>query len=511
MRKCVFLSAILILVSAVLAGAILFSQEKAEQVKLLGPQDPPYTPTRPIVIKGGLFIDGNGGPPLHDRAVVIKGERIAWVGPMEKVQIPDGAEVLDATGMTIMPGLINSNCHININALYPSPTANLTLEEIKARWENTWSLMPKRAFVYLMQGVTGMRNTSGPFKRIIPIKHAIEKGELPGPRIYLGGALLMSEGHYKYYTEQSGTPDEALDWMRNEFAYHVIKDVDKDTDVLLGDDFHYWKLYLSSEPWDGKNDFTDDELSFMIDKAHKAGKSVDVHCGTHMRRIADFDIDTVEHPFSNQTLIDGDIIEKFAEKGIMAASLLIQTLHEAQLAAIPHRFNESIYAMSLGPEDYRILMQYRDRMLWNKSHPDEPTVALYGSGRGGSTYGNHLEPVTYNRQQNGRQIARENCWRFIKAGVKFFMGTDTPAFLNFQQESPDAQEMRLMVEMGMTPMDSIVASTKNGAESLGLLEELGTLEVGKLADVIVVPGNPLLDMNVMKRVCYVIKGGARYK
>jgi len=502
MRKYVSLPIIFVIFSAVLMGAILFSQEKAEQVEILGPQGPPYTPTRPIVIKGGLFLDGNGGPPLHDQAVVIKGERIVWVGPMEKVQIPEGAEVLDATGMTIMPGLINSNCHININALFPSPTANLTLEEIKARWENTWSLMPKRAFVYLMQGVTGMRNTSGPFKREIPIKHAIEKGELPGPRIYLGGALLMSEGHYKYYTERSGTPLDALDWMRNEFAYFVIKDVDKDTDVLLGDDFHYWKLYLSSEPWDGKNDFTDEELRFMIDKAHKAGKSVDVHAGAHMRRIADFDIETIEHPFSSRALMDWDIIEKFAQKGVMAASLLTVSVVGAQRAADPHGFNETIYAMSLAPKDYKILMKYRDRMLWNKTHPDEPMVSIYGNQRGRSTYA---------QQQKGRQIARENCRRFIKAGVKFFMGTDTPSFLNFQQEDPDANEMRYMVELGMTPMQAIVASTRNGAESLGILDDVGTVEAGKLADVIVVAGNPLADMNVMKRVCYVVKGGVRYK
>ena len=245
MKKSSVLTTIIFLlaVSLVFIGwhsELLGLQSKDEPGELLGPQGPPYKPTRPIVLVGGLFIDGTGAPPLHDQAVVIKGERITWVGPMEKVTIPKGAEVIDASGMTIMPGLINSNCHININALYPSPTANLSLAEIKARWENTWSYMPRRAFVYLMQGVTGMRNTSGPFKREIPIKHAIERGEIPGPRIYLGGALLMSDGHFKYYTTRSKTPADAMDWMRNEFAYFVIKDVDKDTDALRGDDLHYW-------------------------------------------------------------------------------------------------------------------------------------------------------------------------------------------------------------------------------------------------------------------------------
>jgi imidazolonepropionase-like amidohydrolase len=101
--------------------------------------------------------------------------------------------------------------------------------------------------------------------------------------------------------------------------------------------------------------------------------------------------------------------------------------------------------------------------------------------------------------------------RFIKAGVKISMGTDTGAFMDFQQEDPNAREMMYMVEMGMSPMQAIEAATRNGAEALGLLKELGTIEPGKLADVIVVAGNPLENMGAMKRVAYVIKGGVRFK
>ena len=175
--------------------------------------------------------------------------------------------------MTIMPGLINSNQHIQLNPMYPSPTANLTLDQIKGRWEETWSRMPQRAFVYLMQGVTSMRQTSGPAKQILPVKHAIERGEIPGPRIFLGGALFTSQAHFDHYVKSSNTPKEAVEWMRNEFAYNVIDDIEADTDPYLGPDFNYWKLYMSEEVFDGKNDFTDDELKRIIDKAHKQGRS----------------------------------------------------------------------------------------------------------------------------------------------------------------------------------------------------------------------------------------------
>src|SRR5690242_3017015 len=77
-----------------------------------GPQQPPYVANRPIAIVGGLLIDATGAPPKHDQAVIIDRGRIVDVGPMEQVEVPKGARVIDAAGMTILPGLIDSNCHI---------------------------------------------------------------------------------------------------------------------------------------------------------------------------------------------------------------------------------------------------------------------------------------------------------------------------------------------------------------------------------------------------------------
>jgi len=477
------------------------SGENRRQTEIQGPQAPPYVPTKPIVIRGGLLIDGTGASPRHDQAVIIEGEKITWVGPMEEMRIPEGAQVIDAEGMTVMPGLIDSNCHVNLNPLYSSSAANLPLETLKARWENNWSRMPYRAFVYLMQGVTSMRNTSGPFKRIIPIKHAIDKGEIPGPRLFLGGALLMSDEHFEFYTTENNTPTDAMDWLRNEFAYHVIEDVDKDTDVLLSDDFNFWKLYMSDDTWNGTNDFTDEELRFMIDKAHEHGKIVDCRTGGFsgrkneaLRRMLPFDMDTLEHPFYPHFIVDMDIIEGYVKKGVYVASQLTGSVIGGQLAADPHRLSETLYTMSLDPQEHRLLMQYRDQWVVGLRRPDEK-----------------IGVRSFKYKWKRRQTARENMRRFIKAGAKLFLGTDTPSMFNFQQENPDASELKYMVEMGLTPMQAILAATRNGAEALGKIDELGTIETGKLADVIIVPGNPLLNMEVMKRIYVVIKGGVRYK
>jgi imidazolonepropionase-like amidohydrolase len=485
-------------------------------------QGPPYRVGKPIAIVGGLLIDATGAAPRLDQTVVIQGERIVEIGPMETVTIPAGAEVIDASGMTVMPGLINSNQHIQLNPLYPSPPANLPLANIRQRWEQNWTRQPYHAFVYLMQGITSLRNTSGPAKQIVPVKHAIERGELPGPRLFLGAALFQSEASFQEYVAQQRTPADAVPFMRDEFAYHVVADVDKDTQAYEGPDFNFWKLLMSSEKFDGKNDFTDAQVRAFIAKAHRLGKKVDVHCGGNndgLRRMLAFDVDTLEHPFLRNEIVDADIIQGYVKKGVIIDTLLVQVISEALRASDPHRFDESLYAMSLDPKEYRILMQYRDTMLANLKKPTAPGAPYYDAGNppdapglAGTHDASASRPaLPVDELERRIQTSKENMRRFIHAGAKFAMGTDTGAFLNFQEEDPNATELMLMVEMGMDPLSAIQAGTRNGAEALGLLRDLGTIETGKLADVIVVAGNPLRDMAAMKRVAYVIKGGVRYK
>ena len=321
------------LASGFFLPVVLGAQQASELPVVWGPQEPPFRPERPIVIQGGTLIDATGAAPKLDHAVVIEGERITWVGPMKNVKILDGAQVIDAQDMTIMPGLINSNQHIQLNPIYPAPTADLPFDELMARWEETFARMPMRAFVYLMQGVTSQRQTSGPSKRLLPIKQAIDKGEIAGPRIFLGGALFTSPEHFESYTRQAKTPADAIDWMRNEFAYTVVDDLEEGTDRFLGPEFNYWKLYMSGEIYDGKNDFSDEDLRFIIDKAHKNGKIIDVHCGGHndgLRRMVAFDVDTLEHPFLRHELVEEDIIEGYVKNGVIIDSLLVQSTGGAQ-------------------------------------------------------------------------------------------------------------------------------------------------------------------------------------
>ena len=486
--------------------------------QLLGPQEPPFMPTYPIVIQNGYLIDATGAAPKLGYTVVIQGDQIVEVAPYEDVEVPEGAQVINAKGMTIMPGIINSNQHVQLNPLYPAGIADLPLDVLKSRWEESFARMPQRAYVYLMQGVTSMRHTSGPAARLLPLKRQIDAGELPGPRLFLGGALFMSPQHFAHYIRRSKTPPESIEWLKDEFAYNVVEDLERDTDKYLGPEFSFWKLYMSDEIYDGENDFSDQQLEYIIEKAHKHGKKIDLHAGAHnagLKRMLEFDIDTLEHPFYGHSLIDQEVIDGYVNNDVIIASLLRVMVTGAEFAEDPHRLNESLYITSMEPKDYRLLMRYRDKMLLNKERPDDASLPIYATEnsveheKADATF--TLRGHSYTQQQRRRQTSHENMRRFIRAGATFSLGTDTPSFLNFQQEDPNAREFGYMVAAGITPMDAIIAATRNGAEALGVEDRLGTIEEGKLADVIVVAGNPLADPNALKRVYAVIKGGVRYK
>jgi len=478
-----------------------------------GPQTAPYVQTKPIAIVGGTLIDATGAPPRANQTVLITSGKIAYVGPSTGVELPRDTQVVDADGMTVMPGLIASNQHIQLNPMHPAPVKDLPLAELVARWEANFADMPFKAYVTLMQGITTIRQTSGPRNRILPIKKQIDAGEIPGPRIMLGGALIISTQRFEHALKVNQTPADAVDWLRNDFAWFVVDDVEKDLDKLLGPEFSFWKISFGSEPFNGKNDFTDDQVKQIISKARDAGKRIDIHANSTPEgyaRLLKFDFDTLEHPFVVDFLQDERTISGFKDKGIIVASLLRVRVAGAEHAADPNSLSETRYSMSMSPEEYGLLMRYRDKMLFNQRNPAHEGLSIYDiNATRDSAFG--MQGPSFEQQQKGRDTARENMRRFIDANVKFSMGTDAPTFLNFLQEDPNALELGYMVELGMSPMDAILAGTRNGAEAIGMADQLGTIEKGKIGDVIVVAGNPLESMEAMKRIAIVIKEGVRYK
>ncbi len=134
------ISKIKIFLTLALCIICMFNASAQEAVQVVvGPQEPPYQPERPIAIVGGTLIDGTGAAPVSDRIILISGRTITAVGTRNRIAVPEGAEIIDASGMTVMPGLIDSNQHLHLDPLLPASTADLPLDALKARWERNFA------------------------------------------------------------------------------------------------------------------------------------------------------------------------------------------------------------------------------------------------------------------------------------------------------------------------------------------------------------------------------------
>jgi imidazolonepropionase-like amidohydrolase len=479
-----------------------------------GPASPPYRAGPPIAIVGGQLIDATGAAPKQGFTVLIEGNTITRIAPSEQITIPPRARVIHAEGMTVMPGLINSNGHVSLNPIYPAPATDFPLAELKRRWKEQGKAAADRAYFELMQGVTTLRHTGGSYHpaNVEDVKRRIDAGEIAGPRMFFSGGLLMSEPSYRDFVKENHTPAESLDYVRNDWVYRVIGS-DKDLEPILSNRYPYWKIYFSSKTYDGTNDYTDAEIQRIVTIAHRHEKKVDVHANNSnagFKRLLKFDIDSIEHPFATDFLIDETTLQGFARKGIVGISLIGQRTAASDLAKDPNRLSEIQYIMSTSPAEYQTLLTYRDKMLFNKRHPDRGGLPIYQPNESESDMFGQNGP-SYRKQVLQGETVRENVRRWLKAGVKLAMGTDGTTFLNFQQNAQEATEMATLVSLGMTPMQAIISATRTGAEVLGMQDRLGTIEEGKLADIILVEGDPLKDITAMRRVVYVVKDGIRFK
>src|SRR5688572_16085950 len=146
-----------------------------------------------LAVTGGRILDGYGGPPIENGVILIAGDRITAVGPASAVQVPSGARVIDANGMTVMPGLIDMHVHLQIlghgdykrwNELYGSRNADL--------------VMPIAAKQLLSAGVTSARDLGAPLDDIIAVKKKIERNEIPGPRLFVSGPFIQHAPYEEY-------------------------------------------------------------------------------------------------------------------------------------------------------------------------------------------------------------------------------------------------------------------------------------------------------------------------
>lgn len=427
-----------------------------------------------LAIVGGRLVDGFGGLPLENSVVVITANRIAAVGTEGNTAVPAGARVIDANGMTVMPGLWESHGHLQ-HVGQGTPTE--FLERFKDRLPE---IMAANARINLMAGVTSFRDTGGPLAEQQALRKAIERGA-PGPRLYLAGPIVNQRDH-----SSAATPGDFSVGSREEAREVVTR-----LAVLQVDQVKVYGF------WD------EPVLTELVQAAHAAGIGVDAdvrHVQAY-RTAVKAGVDRLHHVFAADSLSDysdEDLrqlvrgekpIASGPSANILRGPYIVPTIEMRNAYARTLQFPEAVDHPRLReaypPDIYAYL-----RETWRS-----PQAIPWGIGA--------LERV---------KVAKRKLRRFIEAGGReqLVAGCDTGAPLNFH--SPLAREVSNLVDAGLTPLEAIQAATLRPAQMQGVDRDLGSISVGKLADLIVVDGDPLQDITLLQhRVVHVIKDGVVYR
>lgn len=388
----------------------------------------------------GVLVIENGkvwtaGKPLKPGTVVIEGNRIkAVLEPGEPFQLPPDARRIDATGKTVMPGLINAHTHICMDAR-PDPMA--TVREGTLMMAYRAAANAERT---IRNGITTIRDLGAADGIDLALKKAIDEGVVKGPRMLVSGkAICMTGGHGHFMGCEVDGADEARKAARQQLkaGADVIKVMATGGVLTPG-----------VEP--GSPQLTVEELRAAIEEAHKAGKRTATHAQgtTGIANAIEAGVDSVEHGiFLNQKLVD-----LMAEKGVFYVPTL----------AAPYYILKG--GLAAGIPEFAVRKTER---VWD-SHRASFELALRG-------------------------------------GVRIGVGTDAGTPLN--PHGTITVELELMVECGMRAEDALTAATLGNAQCLGIDDRLGSIEPGKLADIILVDGNPLEDLKALDRVVTVIKDG----
>jgi len=403
-----------------------------------------------MALQCGHLIDTAAGKTLGESTVVVEGGRVREVTSGKSA--PADAKVIDLSAQTCMPGLIDSHTHLT------DQTSRSAYSD-RFRWNNADYVI--RSTVYarrtLLAGFTTVRNLGDNQNESASLRDAINAGIVPGPRIFTAGKAIGSTGGHADPTNgmrQDLIKDPGpLDGIINspEDAVKAVREHYK-----MGDDLI--KIMPSGGVMDegasGDNSqMTLEEIRAVVATAHDYGFIVAAHAhgAEAIRRAVIGGVDSIEHG----TFMDAEDMKLMVEHGTYFVPTIIAGDFVAQQAKIPGYYPPQVAAkaLAIGP------------------------------------------------------LIQATAGRAYKAHVKIAFGTDAAVYPHGQ----NAHEFELMVAAGMPPMFTIQAATINAATLLRKDKDLGTLAAGKIADVVAVPGNPIEDISVMKKVSFVMKDGVIYK
>ena len=401
-----------------------------------------------IVLKAARLIDGRGGEPLSPAMVRIEGERITAVG--STLPVPGGARVIDLGAATLLPGFIDLHTHLTGRSDVHWEDALLkTTPAEDALWGAHW------AYITLLAGFTTVRDMGPDWPYTdVALRDAIAAGAVPGPRMLVAGSYVSSTGG-------AGDAHQYSQYVQVPLVHNLADGPEEITKAVRTNFKHgadFIKILatgavLSKGIPPGAQQYSEEEMRAAVVEARRWGRDVAAHAhGT---------------------------------EGIKAAI-------RAGVHTIDHGSgldDEAVAMLKAQPDTYYV-----------------PTLALMDANLD-LKEANVFPASEMERMRQLRAMAEGAFRRALAAGLPIGFATDAPVIAH----GTNAREFRTRHRLGEAPMASLVSATRLNATIVHLQDQIGTVEAGKLADLVAVPGNPLTDITVTEHVGFVMKGGKVYR
>lgn len=412
-----------------------------------------------VALVGGQLVSGRDEPPIAESVVIYDGNQIIAAGPRGGVDIPVDATIVDVTGKTVMPGLVDLHIHLDLIGHGEYEDYYVWMDNMRRLPE----VFPIAAVGLMRAGVTTAVDLGSTF-HIKAARDLIRAGEIPGPRLIISGPWITRihmDGIPDGYQLVITSPEEAREAVRWLVA--------EGADVI--------------KTWEG---LTLEDRMAISDEAHSRGLKVHAHLyePQDIRDAITAGVDVLQHVGSAMNEpYERDIIDRIVADRIP----IVQTISHRiwiwpETVANPGRLSVDLLRADMGAEIYAEVQ---------RSFEDINTLSYF----------KHIDDEMAASKMAAPQ--------FIRAGATMGVGTDAASPMNFHHEAMPI-EMQALVESGMTPADVLQAATRVGAEILESDDEFGTIEPGKIADIIIVDGDPLADIRAMRKVVVTIRGGAAW-
>ena len=483
---------------------------------------PPTTAQRVdtvLAVVGAMLIDGNGGAPVLDAVVVVTGRKITAVGRRADARIPKGARVIDAASQYLVPGFIDTNVHLS---LYSG------LESL-ARYEDRFTdIAIEGAQLQLKYGITSVRDSYGMLQPLREARDRINRGEVPGARLYFAGNIVGWGGPWSYtftgtrqeslslFQEQmndaiaAGGGEELMNMTPEQLRVALNRYLDQGVDfVKYGGTSHAFLPAMLG--------FSEAAQRVIVEETHQRGKVPETHATLPegLRIAVEAGVDLVQHPEATDALIPPEVIRLMANRGVICSILentitgkpwvefqkLLKSKTDSAAKADSTRKADSVKVATTGDSLRTWVDSTIAELLLNR-----PTRAKTRA------------EVARDSAFQGMLFHRKNAEELIHAGCVVTVSTDNyrasaPEFARVPR-SEDQQpgigsilSIEGLVELGMTPAQAIVAATRNGALAMRMLDRLGTIEVGKIADLLLLGADPLADIRNIRKLAMVVKDG----